>query len=74
MKEKMKERRQENRRSRENEEIKMEKHERKDFFDKNLENNPNPPDELAQHVSTKIPFGPILPNFFVRKIRILLCF
>ena len=34
------------------------------FFVKNVSRPSNPPDELAQNVSKKIPFGRIIPSFF----------
>ena len=35
---------------------------------------PNPPDESAQHVSEKIPFGRIIPPFFPSKVQNLTVF
>ena len=40
------------------------------FFCKNVSRPSNPPDELAQNVSKKIPSGRIIPPFFLRKCRI----
>ena len=37
---------------------------------KNVSRPSSPPDELAQNVSKKIPFGRIIPPFFLRKFRI----
>ena len=37
---------------------------RGEFFPKNVWGPSNPPDELAQHVSKKIPLGRIIPPFF----------
>ena len=34
------------------------------FFQKTVSRPSNPPDELAQHVSKKIPFARIIPPFF----------
>ena len=43
----------------------MKRYERKDdFFKKKISRPSNPPDESAQHVSKKIPFGRIIPPFF----------
>ena len=44
------------------------------FFVNNVSRPSNPPDELAKNVSKKIPFGRIVPPFFLRKFRILPCF
>ena len=44
------------------------------FFKKNVSRPSNAPDELAQNVSKKIPFGRIIPPFFLRKCRIWPCF
>ena len=50
---------------RENEEIEMKRNERKDVFSpKNVSRPSNPPDELAQNVSKKIPFGRIILHSF----------
>ena len=35
-----------------------------DFFPKNVSEPSNPPEELAQNVSKKIPVGRIIPPFF----------
>ena len=40
------------------------------FFFKNVSEPPNPPEELAQNVSKKIPVGRIIPPLFLRKCRI----
>ena len=40
------------------------------FFLKNVSGPSNPPDELAQNVSKKIPVGRIIPPFFLQKFRI----
>ena len=54
-----------------NEIMKRDKDERKSFFfAKNVSRPSNPPDELAQNVSKKIPFGRIIPPFFLQKFRI----
>ena len=37
---------------------------KKHFFSKNVSRPSNPPDELAQNVSQKIPFGRVIPSFF----------
>ena len=50
--------------------MKRERDERKDVFLKNVSRPSNPPDELAQNVSKKIPLGRIIPPFFLRKCRI----
>ena len=39
--------------------------EKRIFFVKNVSEPSNPPDELAQNVSKKIPFGRIVPPFFL---------
>ena len=36
------------------------------FFSKNVSRPSNPPDELAQNVSKKIPFGRIITPFFCK--------
>ena len=46
------------------------KRDRGDFFPKNVSRPSNPPDELAQNVSKKIPFRRIIPPFFLQKCRI----
>ena len=43
---------------------------RGEFFQKNVSRPSNPPDELAQNVSKKIPFRRIIPPFFLQKCRI----
>ena len=40
------------------------KRDRGDFFPKNVSEPSNPPDELAQNVSKKIPVGRFIPPFF----------
>ena len=40
------------------------------FFVKNVSEPSNPPDELAQNVSKKIPFGTNHSSIFLRKFRI----
>ena len=40
------------------------------FFKKNVSGPSNPPDELAHMFRKKIPFGRIIPPFFLRKCRI----
>ena len=54
------------------EKMKRDKDERKEdfFFVKNVSEPPNPPDELAQHVSKKNLFGRIIPTIFLRKFSI----
>ena len=44
------------------------------FFKKNVSGPSNPPDELAQNVSKKIPFGRIIPPFFSAKVQNLAVF
>ena len=51
-----------------------ERWEKRFFFLKNVSEPSNPPDELAQNVSKKIPFGRIFPRFFLRKFKIWQCF
>ena len=41
-----------------------------DFFQKNVSRPSNPSDESAQNISKKIPFGRIIPPFFLQKFRI----
>ena len=50
----------------------IEKKEKMIFFKKkkNVSRPSNPPDELAQNVSKKIPVGRIIPPFFLQKFRI----
>ena len=55
------------------EKMKRDRDERKEvffFFVKNISEPSNPPDELAQNVSKKIPLGRIIPPFFLRKFTI----
>ena len=54
--------------SRENEE--RSRKEVKNKFFQTVSGPSNPPDELAQNVSKKIPFGRIIPPFFLRKFRV----
>ena len=52
---------------------KMKRREKKEkmiFFRKNVSEPSNPPDELTQNVSKKIPVGRIIPPFFLQKFRI----
>ena len=44
------------------------------FFYKKISEPSNPPDELAQHVSKKIPVGRIVPPFFPSKVQNLTVF
>ena len=44
--------------------MKRDRGEKKVFFFANVSRPSNPPDELAQNVSKKIPFGRIIPPFF----------
>ena len=43
-------------------------------FSKMFEGSSNPPDELAQNVSEKIPFGRIIPLLFSSKVQNLTLF
>ena len=54
------------------EEKREERREKKTIFSKkkNVSRPSNPPDELARNVSKKIPFGRIIPPFFLQKFRI----
>ena len=67
--EKKREERREKKRE-ERREIEMKRNKRKMIFQKNVSRPSNPPDELAQNVSNKIPFGRIIRPFFLRKFRI----
>ena len=53
------------------EKVKGDKDERKRiFFAKNVSEPSNPPDELAQNVSKKNPFGRIIPPFFFENLTV----